>query len=101
MLSSVIITNPKVLNDFVRRHRDTDARLRDWKEMVRLANWKTPHEVIDHWTGVTILGDGRLIFNIKGNQYRLVAKVDYVAGTLEIRFIGTHASYDDINPKGV
>ena len=52
-------------------------------------------------SGVTPIGGRRLIFNIKGNQYRIVAVVNYVFGTVRVRFIGDHSEYDDIEAKEV
>lgn len=66
-------------------------------ERVRGSRWRTPHDVRLQTSDVSILRGGRLVFNIMGNDYRLVAKVDYSQQFLTVRFIGTHARYDDIN----
>ena len=63
-----------------------------WLDIVTRANWRTPEE---------ILKSSRVVFNIKGNDYRLVAAVQYRAGVLAIRFFGTHAEYDRIDAETV
>ena len=65
------------------------------------ASWSTPHDAQREMSGVTPIGGRRLIFNIKGNQYRIVAVVNYVFGTVRVRFIGKHSEYDDIEAKEV
>ena len=95
------ITNARVLDRFAARHRDADPAIRRWRRRIEHANWSTPYDVRLQTSDATILRNGRLIFNIRGNQYRLVAKVDYVAGTLDVRFIGNHARYDKVNAEEV
>ena len=65
------------------------------------ARWSTPHDAQREMSGVTPIGGRRLIFNIKGNNYRLVALVNYQLGTVKIRFFGSHAEYDDIEATEV
>ena len=95
------INNPEVLDKFRSRHRRSGDAILRWVERVRDSSWSTPYDVRLQTSDVSILPGGRLVFNIMGNDYRLVAAVDYVAGTLDIRFIGTHALYDKINAKEV
>ena len=95
------INNPEVLEKFMRRHREAIDAIQRWKRRVRTTNWRTPHDALRLVSGGTNLGRNRLRFKVMGNRYRLVAKVDYVAGTVEVRFIGTHAEYDDIRAQEV
>ena len=95
------INNPEVLDDFMKRHREATDAIRRWKRRVRVSRWNTPYDVRVQTSDVTILRGSRLIFHIMGDDYRLVAKVNYVAGTVDVRFVGTHKKYDDINPLEV
>jgi mRNA interferase HigB len=67
-----------------------------WLEIVGRARWRNPEDVKASYPKVSILKAGRVVFNIKGNGFRLVSAVQYRAGVLAIRFFGTHAEYDKI-----
>ena len=95
MIDVVRITNNAVLDQFMRRHPNAVKPIRRWRDRVIDANWNSPHDVDITFSGVRRLGNRRLIFKIKWNDFRLVADVDYEAGTLTVQFIGTHASYDE------
>jgi mRNA interferase HigB len=68
---------------------------------VTRANWRNPENVKASYPKASILKAGRVVFNIKGNDYRLVAAVQYRAGVLAIRFFGSHAEYDRIDAETV
>src|SRR5215470_8045600 len=72
-----------------------------WLNIVTRANWRNPENVKASYPKASILKSGRVVFNIKGNDYRLVARVQYQAGILAIRFFGTHAEYDRIDAEKV
>jgi mRNA interferase HigB len=74
---------------------------RAWLDIVTRASWRYPEDIKASYPKATILKAGRVVFNIKGNDYRLVARVQYQAGVLEIRFFGTHAEYDRIAAETV
>ena len=95
------IVNIEVVDRFARRHRDAKRSLDRWKVLVTNARWSTPHDAEREMSGVTPIGGRRLVFKIKGNDYRLVALVNYQLGTVQVRFLGTHAAYDDIKAKEV
>ena len=61
------------------------------------SNWNSPNEVKETYINASILKEGRVVFNIKGNSYRLIVKFNYVRQWAFIRFIGTHTEYDKIN----
>jgi mRNA interferase HigB len=91
------------LRDFWNRsgRRDAEQPLRAWVHVVRAAEWSTPADVKQLFGSADILAGGRVVFNIGGNKYRLVAAVHYRGRRVYIRFIGTHAEYDQIDAKGV
>jgi mRNA interferase HigB len=72
-----------------------------WVAIVGHAQWRNPQDVKASHPKVSILKGGRVVFNIKGNDYRLVAAVQYQAGVMVIRFFGTHAEYDEIDAETV
>jgi mRNA interferase HigB len=72
-----------------------------WLEIVGRARWRNPEDVKAAYPKVSILKAGRVVFNIKGNDFRLVSALQYRAGVLAIRFFGTHAEYDQIDAETV
>jgi len=72
-----------------------------WLDIVARAHWRNPEDVKAAYPKASILKAGRVVFNIKGNDYRLVARVQYQAAVLVIRFFGTHAEYDGIDAETV
>jgi len=68
-----------------------------WLAIAVAARWRTPIDVTHSHPKASILRRGRVVFNIKANECRLVAQINYAAGTLEIRFFGSHAEYDRID----
>jgi len=70
-----------------------------WLAIARRADWRNPGEVKASHPRTSILKAGRVVFNIKGNDYRLVAALQYQAGVLVIRFFGSHAEYDRIDAE--
>lgn len=85
-------------------NRDQEAvqvALRSWYAVVKKAAWKEPADIKKQYGSVSILKDRRAVFNICGNKYRLVVKINYVKGVVYIRFLGSHAAYDAINAEEV
>jgi len=81
------------------RGADARAPLQDWYAQAAAADWTHPSDLKDQFAGASILKNGRVVFNIGGNRYRLVAKVNYAYRILYVRFIGTHAEYDAIDAE--
>jgi len=80
-----------------------DARepLLAWYRFVLNANWASPADIKADLRSASILQDGRVIFNVAGNKYRLVVWINYPYRVVYIRFIGTHAQYDAIDPQTI
>jgi len=72
-----------------------------WYDFVRKADWASPNQLKADFANASILKDGRAVFNIAGNKYRLVVWVNYAYRVVYIRFIGTHAQYDRIDAQTV
>jgi mRNA interferase HigB len=77
------------------------AQYRAWLDIAKLATWHNPEDVKASHPRASILKGSRVVFNIKGNDYRLVAHMQYQAGVLAIRFFGSHAEYDEIDAESV
>lgn len=82
-------------------YADLEIALRSWYHDVKVAYWKNPNELKQQFKNASIVGDGRVVFNIKGNDYRLIAAIDYEFQVIFIRFIGTHQQYEKINAKTI
>jgi mRNA interferase HigB len=80
---------------------DSGPSLRAWYYDVKAAEWKSSNELKQQYKNASIVGDGRVVFNIKGNDYRLVVAIDYEFQVIYIRFIGTHQQYDKIDVKTI
>jgi len=78
-------------------HPDAEQPLRAWYTEAKKAIWNSPAEIKRIYRSVSIFSDNRVVFNIKGNTYRLVVVVEYSQGKMFIRFVGTHAEYDRID----
>jgi mRNA interferase HigB len=77
------------------------AQYETWLAIAGAVNWKTPEEVKKAHPKASVLKGGRVVFNIKANDFRLVALIQYVDGVLMIRFFGSHEEYDCINAETV
>ncbi|MDO8952414.1 MAG: type II toxin-antitoxin system HigB family toxin [Draconibacterium sp.] len=82
-------------------YADSEISLRAWYHDVKSSDWKNANELKQRYKNASIVGDGRVVFNIKGNTYRLVVSVDYIFQVMFIRFIGTHGQYDKIDAKKI
>ena len=72
-----------------------------WLDIVGRLGWRNPEDVKASYPKASILKASRVVFNIKGNDFRLIARIQYQAGVLAIRFFGTHAEYDRIDAETV
>lgn len=87
----------KILRDFWEVHSDCEQQLKSWFRETCKAEWKNPNEIKVEYPSASILNENRVVFNIKGNKYRLIVKINFDYEMVWIRFIGTHAEYDKIN----
>ena len=93
------IISKKTLKDFYEQkiYKDSKNSLEAWHQEVLKANWNNPNEVKEQFGNASVVGDNRIVFNIHGNKYRLIVKINYFAQIIFIRFIGTHKQYNSIN----
>lgn len=91
----------RTLREFWETHPDAEEPLRAWYAIASQAEWRTPAQIKARYRNASILANNRVVFNIKGNDYRLIVAVDYDYQILFIRFIGSHKAYDQINATSV
>jgi mRNA interferase HigB len=90
-----------MLREFVEKgHADAGEPLREWFRVAEHANWRKLADVRQSYKAADLIGD-RLVFNIKGNKYRLVCRVRFGHPILYVRWIGTHAEYDRIDVRTI
>lgn len=91
----------RTLRDFWERYPTAKGPLEAWHQEVAHADWASPSAVKAHFRSASILMGHRVIFNVSGNQYRLVVKINYPYGVVYVRFIGTHAEYDAVDVTSI
>ena len=91
------IISPRALREFWEKHADAERPLRTWYTLAKRADWKTPSDVKTDYRNASFLKNNRVVFNIKGNSYRLVTAIHYQSGIVYIRFVGTHDGYNKID----
>lgn len=91
-----IVTYKRIL-EFSRKHPDAENPLNFWYHTTASKEWKTINDIKQTFNSVDYVGNHRFVFNIKGNDYRLIAIISFNAQKVYIRFIGTHTTYDKIS----
>lgn len=89
------------LRTFWTRYADAEEPLLAWYREVEKEDWSKPSQVKEKYRNASFVEGNRVVFNIKGNDYRLVVKINYPYRVVYVRFIGTHAEYDKIDVKEV
>jgi mRNA interferase HigB len=89
------------LNQFAKKHADARKSLATWKSTTEEANWKSKQDVLRDFPKAKMIANNRARFEIVHNTYRLIAKINYEAMIVQIRFIGTHTEYDRIDPETI
>ncbi|MGG7661693.1 type II toxin-antitoxin system HigB family toxin [Dyadobacter sp. BHUBP1] len=89
------------LRDFWENHPEMEQPLKVWYDDVLAADWKSPSDVKRQYATASILKNGRIVFNIRGNSFRLVAHFDFERQMVYIRFIGSHKEYDKIDANSI
>jgi len=91
----------RTLREYWEKHPETEQYLKTWYDTAMSSLWSNPNEVKKTFASASILKNERVVFNIKGNSYRLVVKFNYEKQWIFIRFIGTHSEYDKINADNI
>lgn len=93
----MVVLIKKTLSTFAEKHPLAAAPLNNWYNIAKAANWNKLTDIKEVFNNVDYVGNDRYVFNIKGNDYRLVVMIFFDKRTLYIRFIGTHGEYDKID----
>jgi mRNA interferase HigB len=99
--AGVRIVSKATLVKFWSKRPSSRQALQTWFEDASHAQWKNPHDIKLRYASASFVGSNRIVFNIKGNDYRLVVAAAYKFGALYIKFVGTHAQYDAIDAATV
>lgn len=91
----------KFLRTFWEKYPDAEQPLKAWVDEVKKAQWSQPSDVKAQYRNASILKNRRMVFNIKGNDYRLIVAVAYRFQAVYVKFIGTHRQYDAIDAETV
>lgn len=95
------IVAKRALREFWREHADAEQPLKTWYVHVKAAKWQRPADIRSTFGAADFIAGNRVIFDIGGNKYRLIGKVNYRRHVVFIRFVGTHKDYDRIDPETV
>jgi len=87
----------RTLREFYDDHSGAKSALESWFHEAAAAKWAGPQDIKKRYPSADVLSGNRVVFNIKGNTYRLIVKIHYNTGIVFIRFVGTHAEYDKID----
>ena len=91
------VISRRALREFWVNHPDSRQALQAWYSDVRQANWTTPNEIKARYRTASFVSSNRVVFDIKGNHYRVIVAINYNFGIVYIRFVGTHAEYDNVD----
>ena len=89
------------LRNFWEQYDDCEQQLKSWYKEVEEAIWNSPNDIKKDYPSASILPENRVVFNIKGNHYRLIVKINFSFSIVFIRFIGTHSHYDKIDASKI
>lgn len=92
----MVIIAKTAISIFASKHPSAKASLNNWYQIVKEVDWKNFSDVKNTFGSVDAVGNDRYVFNIKGNDYRLITMIFFDKRTVYIRFIGTHAEYDKL-----
>ena len=97
-----IVANSKLMSFYKDpSYRDAEPALTAWHEEVKRAKWTTPADIKARYANASIIANNRVVFNIKGNDYRLIVAVAYKMQYVFIKFVGTHHQYDAVDAATV
>ncbi len=95
------IVAKRTLKKFWEKYPDSEQCLKNWYDTARRANWQSSNDIQFTYASASILKDGRVVFNVKENSYRLIVRFNFEKQWAFIRFIGTHLEYDKVNANTI
>ena len=91
------IISKRTLVEYYTKNPQAKIALEVWHSDARKSTWRIPDDIKNSYSTASFLGDNRVVFNIKGNTYRLIVHTDYKRKIVRVKFIGTHSEYDKID----
>ena len=95
------VIKKRTLQDFWERNGDSKKSLEAWYAEAKDAHWQTSAEIKAQFRNASVLKNSRVVFNIHGNKYRLIVRINYPLSIIYIRFLGTHQEYDHIDAEEI
>ena len=95
------VISRKTLKEFWDQHPDAQQPLQAWYHDAKQAVWKSSADIKDVFRNASFVANNRVVFNIKGNKYRLIVAIQYEYGIVYIRFVGTHREYERIDASRI
>jgi mRNA interferase HigB len=95
------IFSKNTLREFWEKHANAEQALKVWHKELVDAKWQNFNELKNDYPSASIVNNNRVVFNIKGNNFRIIVKINFDIQVVWIRFIGTHAEYDTIDAKNI
>lgn len=95
------VISRKILREFWEKHPDARQPLQAWYADAKHATWTSPANIKSVYRNASFLADNRVVFNIKGNRYRIIVVVQYRYELVYVRFVGTHKDYDRIDARTI
>jgi mRNA interferase HigB len=91
----------KILREYWEKQTETEQQLKTWFNEASKAKWTSPIDIKSEYPKASILKNGRVVFNVCGNRYRLIVRINYKRQWVFIRFIGTHVEYDKVDANKI
>ncbi|RUM68714.1 MAG: type II toxin-antitoxin system HigB family toxin [Sulfurovum sp.] len=95
------VISKRTIVEFYTKNPQSKTALEVWHSDARKSEWQIPNDIKKIYPSASFLADNRVVFNIKGNDYRLIVHIDYKRKIVRVKFIGTHAQYDKINAEEI
>ena len=95
------VISKRTLVKFYEQYPQAKSALEVWHSDARKSTWSSPADIKKIYSSASFLADNRVVFNIKGNDYKLIVHIDYPRKIVRVKFVGTHAQYDKIDAKEI
>jgi mRNA interferase HigB len=93
---TVVVISYRTIREYIDEHSDVEDQLNNWYKIAEKSDWANFSEVRQMFNSVDAVGNDLYVFNIKGNNYRLIVRIIFRVRTIYIRFVGTHKEYDKV-----
>jgi mRNA interferase HigB len=94
---SMVVISYRIIREYTANHKDVEDQLNNWYTIAEKSDWANFNELRRVFNSVDAVGNDLYVFNIKGNDYRLIVRIIFRVRTIYIKFVGTHKEYDKVN----